>query len=542
MSRCSLPIFLFFVRSEKTKFACVCAPPELEPLHPQKTKSQPARNMSQKRPAGEALGGSAQKASRPAVAALNAWHTDNRFVGRRILRGVVHADGSRSTAWAVVTAWLPEHLSNYENSQGKKAALWRVVYDADAVGEEDLEEGELTQAMSAADREKPGSSFASMKRMHEAPSGGGSPQPSAPARTVGSGGCASSASAAGPPAFPEAPGAILQIVKRRNDAELAATTFEKKRMVKELFRCYFQAWNPENPWDNETHVWTEMVEDTNKVMITSDVGIIISPFIDPQFTTFSLAPVGAAGTPDPSIRDYDGCGVRNLPAGTTMQWQFDHLVQYTCGDVKVCFLVVKVPGTPPPTVWHPHRKAKPEVQTTADVEKLVRAKFYIAPGKVLTTPSWFGASIVENERSMWKWAFVATERKYTTLFNQYSDCSTQMVGLRLARTELQKENDTLKEKLARMERDSQLTTQALKDINEAIVCTNCLDIFDDNAPAMLSSCGHALHKKCYEGQKPTMKDKCQQCNVKTKPSWNSFTGYTAIATALKKLQTERDAQ
>ena len=496
-----------------------------------------------KRPAGEALGGSAQKASRPEDASAHSfsqeiptvdWHTDGPYMHRRILRGVTHDNGSQSAAWAVVTAWLPAHLSDYENSQGKKAALWRVLYDADAVVvdqkdlEEDLEEHELKQAVSAADREKP--------------SGGGSPQPSAPARTVGSGGCASSASAAGPPAFPEAPGAILEIVKKRNDAELAATTFEKKRMVKGLFRCYFQAWNPENRWDNETHVWTEMVEDSNKIMLTSDVGIIICPFIDPEFTTFSLVPVGAAGTPDPSIRDYDGCGVRNLPAGTTMQWQFDHLVQYTCGDVKVCFIVVKVPGTPPPTIWHPHRKAKPEVQTTADVEKLVRAKFYMTPGKVLTAPSWFGASSVENERSMWKWAFVATERKYTTLFNQYSDCSTQMVGLRLARTELQKENDTLKEKLARMERDSQLTTQALKDINEAIVCTNCLDIFDDNAPAMLSSCGHALHKKCYEGQKPTMKDKCQQCNVKTKPSWNSFTGYTAIATALKKLQTERDAQ
>ena len=483
--------------------------------------------MSQKRPAGEALGGSAQKSSRPTVAALNAWHTDGPFIGRRILRGVHYTDGSKSTAWAVVTAWLPLHLSDFKNSQGKDAALWRVVYEADTAGMEDLEEDELMEAMLAADRAKP--------------SGGGAPQPSAPARTVGSGGCASSGAAPGPPAFPEAPGAILEIVKKRNDAELAATTFEKGAVVKEVFRCYFQAWNPETPWDNETQHWCELTEHHNKIELAPDYGVVICPFVDAAGKKFEMMScmVSGAAPAEPTIRDYDGCGVVDLPAGTTMQWQFDRLVEYTCGDANFSFIVVKIPGIPPPTIWHPNRKAKPEVQTTADVEKLVRAKFYMTPGKVLTAPSWFGASSVENERNMWKWAFVATERKYTTLFNQYSDCRTQTVGLRLARTGLQKENDSLKEKLAMMERDSQLTTQALKDINDAIVCTNCLDIFDDNGPAMLSSCGHALHKKCYEGQKPTMKDKCQQCNVKTKPSWNSFTGYTAIATALKKLQTER---
>jgi hypothetical protein len=139
-------------------------------------------------------------------------------------------------------------------------------------------------------------------------SGGGAPQPSAPARTAGSGGCASSASAAGAPAFPELPGAILEVVKKRNDAELAATTFEKRTTEKQLYRCYFQAWDPESPWDNETNAWIEMMEDTNKVMITAELGIIVCPFIDPEFKTFSLVPLGAAGTADPSIRDYDGCG------------------------------------------------------------------------------------------------------------------------------------------------------------------------------------------------------------------------------------------
>ncbi len=182
------------------------------------------------------------------------------------------------------------------------------------------------------------------------------------------------------------------MVKKGSEAEVAASTFEKTTVERQLYRCYFQSWHPNCVGSDEPAAWIELFEDTTKVMIGEDVGIDFSPFIDPEGKQFKMAaPV------ESSIRDYEGCGVTKLPAGACMQWQFDHLVQYSCGDVTVCFIVVKIPGTPPPTMWHPGRKAKPEGQTSADVEKLVRAKFFLGPDSVLRMPwmpCWFNTSIV----------------------------------------------------------------------------------------------------------------------------------------------------
>jgi hypothetical protein len=405
-------------------------------------------------------------------------------------------------------------VSNFKNSQGKDAALWRVVYEEVAVGEEDLEETELKQAMYAAE-------------MAEA-CGGGSPPGCATGKSAcksgGAGGCASSKSG--------------DVVKKRSEAEVAAGTFEKTTVERELYRCYFQSWHPNCVGSDEPAAWIELFEDTTKVMISEDVGIDFSPFIDPEGKHFKMAaPV------ESSIRDYEGCGVMKLPGGACMQWQFDQLVQYSCGDVKVCFIVVKIPGTPPPTVWHPERKAKPEVQTSADVEKLVRAKFFLGPDSVLRmpgnpwvpwTPCWFNTSIVVNERDKWQRAFVAMEGKHNTLFNKYKELAGQ-------HTKLHEEHGAEVEENTALIKETRLKSTALYNIKESMMCSICLDTGYDVEPAVVSSCGHVLHEKCYWKQKPSMGDTCCKC-MKMKQTWFPFTGYTGISAALKQLQTARDAE
>jgi len=234
----------------------------------------------------------------------------------------------------------------------------------------------------------------------------------------------------------------------------------------------------------------------------------------------------------PTICDYDGCGL-DVPIHTTIQWHFDRLANYTCGDVNVSFIVVKVPGTPPPTIWNPKRKAEPADQTQEDVEKLVRAKFFIKPGRVMTQPCWFGASIIENERSMYKWAFIETEKKRKEL-------SDRLQGLMKDYGDLFDENVDLLEKHISIKKDSQRTAKALKDISDSMTCAICLEIFDDEKAAMIGSCGHVLHQECFQKQQQAMRDVCPSC--RKKKSWGKFSGYTGIATALKNLETEGGAQ
>jgi hypothetical protein len=165
--------------------------------------------------------GRTQKASRPEDASAqhfhqevptDEWHTDGHpLIGKQILLPFPYEDGSQTRTWAVVTAWLPAHESNYQDSQGKHAALWRITFDVDGFNGcpkdllQDLEEHELSEAIKNAENYYNGIR-------------GGPPPPSAPASsastagpparriiqrkpilvpTTGSGGCASSASAAG---------------------------------------------------------------------------------------------------------------------------------------------------------------------------------------------------------------------------------------------------------------------------------------------------------------------------------------------------------
>jgi hypothetical protein len=541
--------------------------------------------MSQKRAIEDGQGGPSTKTSRPTVAATclavsqpaeTTWRTDGSpYIGRRILCAV----GLRKSAtWAVVTAWLPAHLSNFTNCHGNKAALWRVVYEDDAVGEEDFEEDELKQAMKSADQKKA--------------SCGGSPQSIAAASIGGAGGCAAPSLGVINPANE---GWMEGRVKMKNDAAKAANTFEKVTVEKELYRCYCQAWDiDKSVWhqNDEKNAWVELTEDFNKIELGPNMGMVICPFIDPAGKTFTMGSCmmhGAAPT-EPTIRDYDGCGVIDVPVGTSLTWQFDHVVQYSCGDVKVCFIVVKIPGTPPPTIWHPDRKAKPEVQTSADVEKLVRAKFFIMPHRALTMPCWFTASMVENERDMWHSAVFDMKLGCNTLFNKYKDLmgdyttlrqkykdemeqnislidemrlkSTELHDMKCAFDKMKRKRETLLKKYKdlagkhtklheelrnEMEHnislidETRLKTTALNDIKESMMCSICLDSGFDVEPAVVSSCGHVLHEKCYWANRPSMGNTCCKC-MKKKARWFQFTGYTGIGAAFQKLQTAKDAQ
>jgi hypothetical protein len=117
-------------------------------------------------------------------------------------------------------------------------------------------------------------------------------------------------------------------LKMRNDAAIAANTLEKDTVEQELFRCYCQAWNqdskawdPENPLDAEKNAWVELTEDFNKIELGPDMGMVICPFIDPAGKTFKMGSCmmhGAAPT-EPTIRDYDGCGVYDVPVGTCIK-------------------------------------------------------------------------------------------------------------------------------------------------------------------------------------------------------------------------------
>jgi hypothetical protein len=230
-----------------------------------------------------------------------------------------------------------------------------------------------------------------------------------------------------------------------------------------------------------------------------------------------------------------------------MQWQFDKVVHYTYEDVHMSFIVVKIPGTPPPNFWNEHHTSQPETQSSDDVEKLVRAKFHMSPTTKMHEPCWVERSIVENERDMWKKTAHAANVVYTNLYHYYVALEKEYTRINKDEDELIErhnalfdENKLLKQELARRETDAQFTEKALQQIRDARICSTCLDVIDDEGSVVMATCGHFLHTHCHTAQQATMKDICSQC--KTKRSWHNFTGFTSIIAALKELKTKRDAQ
>ena len=101
-------------------------------------------------------------------------------------------------------------------------------------------------------------------------------------------------------------------------------------------------------------------------------------------------------------------------------------------------------------------------------------------------------------------------------------------------TFLSKENE-------KMETDSELTDKALKDIKDALECSICCEIIDEHVPAIITRCGHVFHTQCQASHEKTTPNVCPNCRSPMHPS-QKFTGFTAIAAALKTLHDKRDAQ
>ena len=368
------------------------------------------------------------------------------------------------------------------------------------------------------------------------------------------------------------PGAFLDAINKGRDAALAANTFTKQAVEVDNFRCFIQVYD-HGRYTLEEYPWEEILAPSYKVNVNGSSGLFIFPSVDHLATLYKMVPFGNA---EPTIRDYDSCGVSDMSAGSSLEWHFDREVNYVCNNEHVSFIVVKIPGTRPPTLWDSRPAAVPETLTSLDVEKIVRAKFFIAHDEKLEEPCWIkdpiverelstwrmsalagdvqykalyknhsdlqGAhlkqaiemeemqvkydelakkhlelqkkfsdikpeSIVENERDMWKRAFVKMKRKHETLFDKYKDLMGDY-------TKLSDKDCALLEENIRVERDSQLTSTALHDIKESMMCAICLDSGYDVEPAVVSSCGHVLHEKCYESQKPAMGDTCCKCMQK----------------------------
>lgn len=72
----------------------------------------------------------------------------NSYIGQRIRRSVLDGDGRMTAVDGMVRGWLPAELSNFWSEHSRRpAALWRVVYDKADIGQEDLEDFEVEEAV-----------------------------------------------------------------------------------------------------------------------------------------------------------------------------------------------------------------------------------------------------------------------------------------------------------------------------------------------------------------------------------------------------------
>jgi len=72
----------------------------------------------------------------------------NSYIGKRIRRSVLDGHGSMTAVDGMVSGWLPAELSNFWSEHSRRpAALWRVVYDKADIGQEDLEDFEVEEAV-----------------------------------------------------------------------------------------------------------------------------------------------------------------------------------------------------------------------------------------------------------------------------------------------------------------------------------------------------------------------------------------------------------
>ena len=251
-------------------------------------------------------------------------------------------------------------------------------------------------------------------------------------------------------------------MNRATAAALAANTFTQRAVQVEDFRCYVQLYEAGKPWTAEENLWEEVLAPSHKL----NIGVVIFPSVDiSPATHYKMMPFGDI---EPTIRDYHGCGVSNLPTGGSLEWRFDHIVHFATDKVEASFIVVKVPGSPPPTMWNGSASAQPEIQTSADVEKLVRAKFFVRPNEKMDKPCWLDHSIVKSERDSWKMAANAGDAMYKTLFENYVGLQEDFLKQAIDMDELQdKHNEVVHQHLEVQKQNSKITHQFF-DIQKAM--------------------------------------------------------------------------
>lgn len=339
-------------------------------------------------------------------------------------------------------------------------------------------------------------------------------------------------------AFVAPPGVSLDAVKKAEAAALAANTFTKKVVEKDMqdnFRCFVQVYKEGAYWTLEENAWKEVSTPSYKLHFSSSAGVLILPSFDPESLLYKMIPFGKE---EPTIRDCDNCGVFEMAAGGSLEWNYDREVNYFCGNERASFIVVKIPDIS--AGCHCGR------MSSDYVEKIVRAKFFIGPDEKKHKPCWYNGTIVENERDSWKLAANAGEAMYKTLFNNYIILQSDYVKLAQHSREVETNNskiikdyfDThkamteLQEKCDRMKTANQNMAAALCEIHKAMECAICLETLGgDAACSMGIPCGHVVHTECHEKQKK--KSVCAHCQGKVL-SWHPFHGFTTTCTALKR--------
>jgi hypothetical protein len=393
------------------------------------------------------------------------------------------------------------------------------------------------------------------------PGTGGGPPPR-PRRASSSVPLAARRALGGSRAHVAPPDAFLDAIKKSSAAALATNTFTKQVVEVEDFRTYVQVYDSRKPYTLEECAWEEVLGPSHKINVDCSSGVVIFPSVDVSPAThYKMMPFGNI---EPTIRDYHGSGVSDLQAGSSLEWRFDQHVYFTTDNLEVYFMVVKIPGSPPPSVWNRSTSAQPEIQTSLDVEKLVRAKFFIRTNEKMEEPCWYRTTIFESECNSWKMAANAGDAQYKTLFEKHSALQGDYLKLAIEKDELQdKHDEVVQQYLAVQKQNSKITHQlfdiqkemkdmqekhvqdqvqsktdnqnmatALYDIHKAMECGICLEMLSDEVACSMSlPCCHVVHTGCHEKQKK--KDVCAHCRDKVN-TWHKFSGFTAICTTLKK--------
>ena len=326
--------------------------------------------------------------------------------------------------------------------------------------------------------------------------------------------------------------AHVNTIEKTLAAALHAGTFTKKTIEKEDFRCFIQVQNlNKKAWYPRENLWQEIRDDEFKLAISDKGGIKIMPFVDNDGKLFKMIPYGPA---EPKITDVFGCGVCDLAPGSSMQWQFDNPVEYSCGGAHVTFIVVKISHVPP---CNGSLAREPDQHMSLEIEDLVRAKFHLPIDQDYNGPFWSGTNIIDSQRDFWAEHALASDRMNKQLFQHYS--KLQSTFMKLHRAKKLVDHDLNLSETARKDVKTtlKLSETALKDIKTALECMICLQTIDDKAPCVIANCGHVQHMACYEKWK-LKKSNCGICRKKIR-TVHDFHGFTAIAAALNKLDDEK---